>query len=189
MLTMDEICHYTVKQSHHRPPVMSPVKLAESYGMDIHAHDAIHDMFGCIPFPYHVYWDIFNTPAGAEKAIKRLHSPERLFDRRVENIKKRVMGKDPLFFDEIFKRELNNNKFTLEFYRQRHIKKSQMIRKIACHDKMVGKLWISPEAEALKRFNWIQMAEQLKNLIVSGEELHTAYQMVLSENGIITKKE
>jgi hypothetical protein len=148
----DSVTVYQVRLPHHRPCAVTPVVMAESWGSDITAPEAVEQMFGCIPFPWNLYVGVADTPAGLEKRLARMHDPERLFAARQDRIRKRLMDKDPMFFDQLIGPTLEGDTYTLEYYQDRQRQIADMHRKVTVDADQVGRLWISPEAERLKRF-------------------------------------
>jgi hypothetical protein len=179
----DQVTIYSIRLPHHRPAAVSPAVLAESWGSDITAPEAVEKMFGCIPFPYWMVSSVEDTPAGLEKRLGRMHTPERLFAARQERIKKRLAEKDPLFYDQMIGPALENDAYNLEYYRQRQTEIADMHRQVAVKAEQVGKLWISPEAERLRRFDWPAMALELRQMVMDKVDVYVAQDSVLKRHG------
>jgi hypothetical protein len=175
----DAVTIYSIRLPHHRPAAVSPAVLAESWGSETTAPEAVEKIFGCIPFPWNLYCGVEDTPAGLAKRIKRMHTPERLFNARQERIKKRLAQKDPLFYDQMIRRALENDAYNLEHYQNRQKEISDMHRKMAVPADKVGKLWISPEAERLKQFDWPEMATRLRDMVVAKINVYEAQERIL----------
>ena len=171
---------WKVRLSYHRPASIQPVTLAASYGSGMTAVDVVVEMFGCVPFPWQVYFDVLDTPTGLEKRIKRMHSPEKLFAARQKRIKKRLREKDPMFYKQLVGPALENDSYTLEFYRDRKNKIEGMHRGMSIAPENVGKLWIHPDAEKLKEFDWPGMALELQELVVK-MDIYEAQDLLLKD--------
>jgi hypothetical protein len=142
-------------------------------------------MFGCTPFPWNLYVDVADTPKGLAKRLARMHDPERLFQARQDRIRKRVMDKDPMFYDQLIGPALERDTYTLEYYRDRQKQISDMHRQVSVNDDQVGKLWISSEADRLKKFDWPAMALELRDLVIKKIDVYEAMDMVLKKEGVI----
>jgi hypothetical protein len=180
----DAVTIYSIRLPRHRPANVTPAVLAQSWGSETTAPEAVEKIFGCIPFPWNLYCGVEDTPAGLAKRIKRMHTPERLFNARQERIKKRLAQKDPLFYDQMIRRALEKNPYTLEHYRQRQKDVEQMHRQVAVKPDQVGRLWISPEAERLKQFDWPAMALELRDLVIGKVDVYEAQDIILKKHGV-----
>jgi hypothetical protein len=180
----DSVTVWNIRLPHHRPADITPAVLAESWGSDITAPEAVEKIFGCIPFPWNLYCVVEDTPTGLEKRLARMHAPERLFDARHERIKKRLAQKDPLFYDQMIGPALENDIYTLEFYRNRQTEIADMHRKIAVKPENVGKLWINPDAEWLQQFDWQTMALELQQAVINKTEVYEASDIILKKHGV-----
>jgi len=180
----DAVTIYSIRLPHHRPAAVSPAVLAESWGSETTAPEAVEKIFGCIPFPWNLYCGVEDTPAGLAKRIKRMHTPERLFNARQESIKKRLAQKDPLFYDQMIRRALEKNPYTLEHYRQRQKDVEQMHRQVAVKPDQVGRLWINPDAEWLQQFDWPAMALELQQAVINKTEVYEASDIILKKHGV-----
>jgi len=170
----DAVTIYSVRLPHRRPAAVSPAVLAESWGSDITAPEAVEKMFGCIPFPWNLYCGVEDTPAGLEKRLGRMHTPERLFNARQERIKKRLAQKDPLFYNQFIGPALEKDAYTLDFYMERQRQIADMHREIAVKPEQVGRLWINPDAERLRRFDWPAMALELRDMVMGKIDVYEA---------------
>ncbi|WP_024333073.1 hypothetical protein [Desulfotignum balticum] len=156
----DQVTIYNIRLSYHRPAEIQPTTLAMSWGSDTTAVDAVEKMFGCIPFPYHLYVGVEDTPTSLQKRLNRMRDPESLYKARRKRIRAYVMKKDPLFYDQFIGPALENDAYTLEYYRQRQKDIADMHRKISVKPDRVGKLWINPEAERLKHVDWLAFSNE-----------------------------
>jgi hypothetical protein len=179
----DQVTIWQVRLSHHRPADVHPEVLAESWGSDTPAPDAVEAMFGCIPFPWCIYTDVADTPEGLEKRLARMHSPERLFQARQDRIRKRVMERDPMFYDQMVRPALKNDAYDRAFYRDRQKQIAEMYRKIAVPADLVGRIRIHPAAEQLKQFDWPAMARELQGLVLK-MNVYEAQDMILEKHGV-----
>jgi hypothetical protein len=180
----DSVTIYSIRLPHHRPAAVGPAVLAESWGSEITAPEAVEKMFGCIPFPWNLYCGVEDTPAGLAKRLARMHDPERLFAARQERIRKRMADKDPLFYDQFIGPALKNDAYNLEHYQNRQKEIADMHRHMAVKPEQVGKLWISPEAERLKKFDWPGMALELQQAVINKTDVYEASDIILKKHGV-----
>lgn len=183
---MDSVTIHNIRLSYHRPPAMRPEVMAMSWGAATSAHEAVEEIFGCIPFPYQSCIDFTDTPTGLAKRLKRMHAPERMFAARQERIKKHIMKKDPLFYDQFIDQALENDTYTLEYYRDRQAAIEQMHRRVAVKPDQVGKLWISPEADRLKKVDWPGLADELRELVIGKMDVYEAQNLLLEREGLLS---
>jgi len=181
---VDAVIIYCIRLPHHHPAAVRPVVLAESWGSDVTAPEAVEKMFGCIPFPWNLYCGVEDTPAGLEKRLARMHTPDRLFAARQERIKKRLAQKDPLFYEQMIGPALENDIYTLEHYRKRQTEIEDMHRQVAVKAEQMGKLRINPDAEQLKRFDWPGMARELRQMVIDKVDVYVAQDLVLKKHGV-----
>jgi hypothetical protein len=139
-----------------------PVILAESFGVEIR-----HD-FQVLPFVYHHTIDTGAlTVAGAEAAVARLHKPEKPFKARQRRLLKKLKEQEPLFY-EMRKREvLDNDRMTIDYFRQSYQQRCALVRSLAVPDDKVGRAWVNPEAEWLKSFDWAAINAALRSMIIN----------------------
>jgi hypothetical protein len=181
----DSVTVWSIRIPHWRAEYIRPVVLAESWGSEITAPEAVEQMFGCIPFPWWQHTDVRDTPGGLAKRLARMHDPERLFAARQERIRKRMADKDPLFYDQLIGPALENDVYNLEHYQNRQKEIADMHRHMAVKPDQVGKLWISPEAERLKQFDWPEMATRLRDMVVAKINVYEAQERILKMDGVI----
>lgn len=105
----DQVTIYNIRLHHHRPADIRPKVLAISWGSEVNAEESVQKMFGCIPFPYSPFVDFQDTPAGLQKRLNRMRSPESLYKARQKRIHAYVMKKDPLFYDQFIGPALEND--------------------------------------------------------------------------------
>jgi len=184
MFGTDSVTIWSIRIPHWRTEYIHPIVLAESYGSEVAAPKAVEQMFGCIPFPWWQHTDVRDTPGGLAKRLARMHDPERLFQARQGRIKKRMMDKDPLFYDQFIGPALENDVYTIEYYQTRQKQIAAMHRAMAVKPEQVGKLWISPEAERLKKFDWVAMALELRDLVIGKMNVYEAQGMILEKHGV-----
>jgi hypothetical protein len=180
----DQVTIYNIRLSYHRPAEIQPTTLAMSWGSDTTAVDAVEKMFGCIPFPYHLYVGVEDTPTGLQKRLNRMRDPESLYKARRKRIRAYVMKKDPLFYDQMIGPALDNDMYTLAYYRQRQRDIEQMHRKVAVRADQVGRIWINPEGERLKQFDWPAMAKELQARVMNKMDVYEAQDMILEKQGV-----
>jgi hypothetical protein len=105
-----------------------------------------------------------------------MHDPER--------IKKRLAQTDPLFYAQMIGPALENDPYTLEYYRDHQRQIAEMHREIAVPEDQVGKLWIGPEAERLKKFDWPAMALELRQMVIDKVDVYVARDILLEKHGV-----
>jgi hypothetical protein len=94
------------------------------------------------------------------------------------------MKKDPLFYDQMIGPALDNDMYTLAYYRQRQRDIEQMHRKVAVRADQVGRIWINPEGERLKQFDWPAMAKELQARVMNKMDVYEAQDMILEKQGV-----
>lgn len=173
-----------------RPDVYTPGPklLAMSHGSNITALDAVKSLLNAIPHHYQVQFSREETPIGLGKALKRMWSPEKLYQNRIENIKKRLKKNDPLFYDQLVDKAISQNPYTLDYYKTRQEQKRKLRTAASIKPESTGYLWINPEGTWLAEYDWLAIREALSKMVSKDENIYQTWDRIAEQFGLVGQK-
>ena len=89
---------------------------------------------------------------------------EKLYQNRIENIKKRLKKNDPLFYDQLVDQAISQNPYTLDYYKAAQEQKRKLRASVSIKPESTGHLWINPSGAWLSEYDWPAIRDALSKM-------------------------